>query len=79
MLPSLSTEFRLSVGVERSSDPLSFLATRADALWIDVWDEGGPSRLCSALSWFFLDLKRNAMAQRLVPRDGRSLRCGGCL
>lgn len=51
-----SKELRLPVGVER--EPF-FSSRAARALG---WDTGGPSRLDRFLSWFFLDLKRNAMA-----------------
>jgi hypothetical protein len=59
MLPSLSMECKLPVGVARWF--FSSLAMRAEALCIEPWDPAVPSRLDNALSWAFLDLKRKAM------------------
>lgn len=77
MLPSLSIEFRLPVGVDLCSDPFSSLANLAEAPWSDDCDPGGgPSRLCSPLSLSFFDLKRKAMA-RVKPQVGRPVQFVG--
>jgi len=71
MLPSLSSEFRLPVGVDRE---FFSSRTRAAALWIDdPPEDGGPSRLASDLSWFFFDLNRKAMVSSWGPLRGDSV------
>lgn len=75
MLPSLSIEFRLPVGVDLCSELFSSRATLAAALWMGFWDDGGgPSRLDRDRSWFFLDLNRNDMV--VTPRARDPSGCG---
>lgn len=68
---SFSIEFRLPVGVARC---LSSRAMRPGAPCIGAGIALFPSRLDRARSWFFLDLKRNAMVNqesRTPAEDGR--------
>ena len=71
MLPSLSIEFRLPVGVARCCKAF-FSATRAVALWIEPWEPELElaSRLAKDLSGCFFDLKRKAMVMKKQPLDG---------
>lgn len=65
LLPSLSIEFTLPVGVDLCIVPFSSLATlaRASGLFMEPWEPFIPSRPpARALSWCFFDLKRKAMA-----------------
>lgn len=59
-----SKEFKLPVGVDRVCELFSSLTMRPAGPGIWGADPGGPSRLCTVLSWFFLDLNKKAMASQ---------------